>query len=246
MSKANILIIEICLILLVVIVACREEATPTATVPPTATATPTTTPAATPTFPSIHPEIWRPAPETTWQWQLTDPPVDLSLDVDMYDIDLFENDFNTVAALHARGRKVVCYMSAGSWEKWRPDADRFPSSVIGNEYEGWAGERWLDIRQIDTLAPVMRARLDQCRAKGYSRASRSALAICSSSTGLVDEGRKAGTSQAEEGAGLAFLEAEIRLGPDAQAPQSPVRARGLEGPKHSVEVLPAPGPRGDA
>jgi hypothetical protein len=36
-------------------------------------------------------EIWRPAPETDWQWQLTTP-VDQSVDVPIYDIDLFEND----------------------------------------------------------------------------------------------------------------------------------------------------------
>ena len=85
----------------------------------------------------------------------------------MYDIDLFENDANAVAALHAQGRKVVCYISAGSWEEWRPDADLMPSSVIGKDYEGWAGERWLDISQIDEVATVMRARLDLCKAKGF-------------------------------------------------------------------------------
>jgi hypothetical protein len=69
--------------------------------------------------------------------------------------------------LHARGRKVVCYISVGSWEEWRPDADQFPPAVIGNDYEGWPGEKWLDIRQIDQLAPIMRARLDACRAKGF-------------------------------------------------------------------------------
>ena len=85
----------------------------------------------------------------------------------MYDIDLFENDANAVAALHAQGHKVVCYISAGSWEEWRPDADLMPSSVIGKDYEGWAGERWLDISQIDAVATVMRARLDLCKAKGF-------------------------------------------------------------------------------
>ena len=85
----------------------------------------------------------------------------------MYDIDLFETDKSVVASLHERGRKVVCYISAGSWEEWRPDATRFPPSTVGKEYDGWPGEKWLDIRRIDLLAPVMRARLDQCRAKGF-------------------------------------------------------------------------------
>ena len=85
----------------------------------------------------------------------------------MYDIDLFESDAGLVASLVQRGIKVVCYLSAGSWEEFRPDANRFPESVIGKDYEGWSGEKWLDIRQIDLLAPIMRSRLDQCAAKGF-------------------------------------------------------------------------------
>jgi len=110
---------------------------------------------------------WTPSVSLRWQWQLSGMPVDPSIDVDMYDIDLFENDASVIAALHAQGRKVVCYVSVGSWEDWRPDADRFPTSVIGEDYEGWPGENWLDIRQIELLAPVMRARLDLCRDKGF-------------------------------------------------------------------------------
>ena len=110
---------------------------------------------------------WRPPVGTRWQWQLTGPAIDPSFDVEMYDIDMFDNQASTVAALHAQGRKVICYISAGSREDWRPDADQFPASVLGNDYEGWPGEKWLDIRQIDLLAPIMRARLDQCQAKEF-------------------------------------------------------------------------------
>ncbi|MBN1661281.1 MAG: endo alpha-1,4 polygalactosaminidase [Anaerolineae bacterium] len=109
---------------------------------------------------------WQPPVGMSWQWQLTGD-VDLSFDAEMYDVDLFDVEAGTVAALHAQGRKVVCYLSAGSWEDWRPDAGQFPAEVLGNEYEGWPGERWLDIRRIDLLASIMRARLDQCRAKGF-------------------------------------------------------------------------------
>lgn len=111
--------------------------------------------------------IWFPTIGSTWQWQLTALPVDLSIDAQVYDIDLFDNNVSVVAALHARGRKVICYLSAGTWEDWRPDKDQFPRSVIGREYEGWEGERWLDIRQIELLAPIMRSRLDLCQQKGF-------------------------------------------------------------------------------
>jgi len=113
------------------------------------------------------PDWWLPPVGATWQWQLTDTPINSSFDVDVYDIDLFENKAGTVDALHAQGRRVICYLSAGSWEKWRPDADLFPPSVLGKNYEGWPDEKWLDIRQIELLAPIMLARLDRCRAKGF-------------------------------------------------------------------------------
>jgi len=113
------------------------------------------------------PGRWQPSPGTSWQWQLTDLPVDQSFDVDVYDIDMFDNDASTVAALHAQGRVVLCYISVGSWENWRPDAGQFPPEVLGNDYEGWPGEKWLDISRIDLLSPIMRARLDLCRDKGF-------------------------------------------------------------------------------
>jgi hypothetical protein len=110
---------------------------------------------------------WQPEVGTTWQWELGGDPIDSSFDVEMYDLDLFSTEPATVAALHAAGRKVVCYVSVGSVEDWRPDADQFPPSVVGADYEGWPGEKWLDIRQIDLLASIMRARFDECAAKGF-------------------------------------------------------------------------------
>ncbi len=111
--------------------------------------------------------FWRPAVGASWQWQLDDLPVDLSVQAEVYDIDLFDNDASVVTELHARGRKVVCYLSAGSWEEWRADAGSFPEEVIGKEYQGWPGERWLDIRRLDLLGPIMESRLDLCREKGF-------------------------------------------------------------------------------
>lgn len=127
-----------------------------------ATPVPTPTPALTPT----PDPIWRPAPRTSWDWQLTGP-FDFSRAVAVYDVDLFEQSTARVTQLHTAGHRVICYVSVGSWEDWRPDAGDFPAAVLGNEYAGWAGERWLDIRRIDLLGPIMRARLDLCRQKGF-------------------------------------------------------------------------------
>ena len=112
------------------------------------------------------PGCWHPGLQTSWQWQLTGT-LDTSVDVQAYDIDLFEHAAGVVADLHADGRQVVCYMSAGSVEKWRPDAGSFPPRVIGKGLDGWPGERWLDVRKRHVLRPIMQARVDLCAQGGF-------------------------------------------------------------------------------
>ena len=97
--------------------------------------------------------------EATWQIQYTGE-MDYSLDVDVYNVDLFDTDEKIIAQLRERGVYVMCYFSAGSYEDWRSDAAQFPQEVLGKDMEGWTGEKWLDIRQIDALSPIMEARLD--------------------------------------------------------------------------------------
>ena len=109
---------------------------------------------------------WAPELGQTWQVQYVDD-LDLTMDVEIYNLDLFETSRENIQTLHSRGIKVVCYLNAGAWEDWRPDSDTFPERVLGDDYQGWPGECWLDIRQIDLLAPIMTARLDICAEKGF-------------------------------------------------------------------------------
>jgi len=109
---------------------------------------------------------WRPRPGLRWQWQLTGP-LDLTVPAQVYDLDLEETPASVIEALHRRGVRVICYISVGSYEEWRTDAHRFPPEVLGKPYAGWPGERWLDIRRLDLLAPIMQDRLDACAAKGF-------------------------------------------------------------------------------
>lgn len=125
----------------------------------------TTTPDAEPTPTPTTGKRWQPCPGVAWQWQLSGR-LDTSIDVPVYDIDGFDQSKATVTALHAKGRKVICYISTGAWEDFRPDAKKFPKSVLGKG-NGWKGERWLDIRRTDVLEPLMAARLDMCREKGF-------------------------------------------------------------------------------
>ncbi|MFI0980662.1 endo alpha-1,4 polygalactosaminidase [Streptomyces sp. NPDC021093] len=131
--------------------------TPATTVPPRA-------PAATRT-PSPVRRIWQPRPGTAWQWQLNGR-VDPRTDVPVYDIDGFENTAADVTRLHAAGRKVICYVNAGAWENFRPDRGDFPAALLGGP-NGWDGERWLDIRKLDVLRPLMERRFEMCRSKGF-------------------------------------------------------------------------------
>jgi hypothetical protein len=114
---------------------------------------------------AVEHRIWIPRQHTTWQWQLTTP-VDLSVPAQMFDIDLFDNSASVVAALHAHGRKVICYLDAGTFENFRPDRGSFPRSLLGRP-NGWPGERWLDVRQLSALEPIMRKRLALCANKGF-------------------------------------------------------------------------------
>jgi hypothetical protein len=117
--------------------------------------------------PAAGADRWRPKPTTVaWQWQLQGK-VDTSIDASVYEVDGFEVGAPTVAELHRKGREAICYLDVGSWENYRPDAGRFPKSVLGRAYEGYPDERWLDIRRIGQLAPILRHRFDLCRRKGF-------------------------------------------------------------------------------
>ncbi|MEU6736342.1 endo alpha-1,4 polygalactosaminidase [Streptomyces physcomitrii] len=111
------------------------------------------------------PARWHPRPGSDWQWQLSGP-LDTGVDVPVYDVDGFETSRAQVRRLHRDGRRVICYVNAGAWESFRPDADDFPAALRGGQ-NGWPGERWLDIRQRERLRPLMAARFDMCRAKGF-------------------------------------------------------------------------------
>lgn len=91
----------------------------------------------------------------------------LEPDVAVVNLDGAETSVAFVEALHANGAHVICYINAGGAEDFRDDVDSFPDEVRGAPLDGWPGERWLDIRQLDDLLPVMASRMDECREKGF-------------------------------------------------------------------------------
>lgn len=101
-----------------------------------------------------------PPHEAGFAISLSDPNMDPAPGIAVYELDLFDAAQPTIDAIHAAGGYAICYFSAGSLEDWRPDAARFPKELLGNAYLGWPGERWLDVRRRDVLAPILEARLD--------------------------------------------------------------------------------------
>jgi Glycoside-hydrolase family GH114 len=107
---------------------------------------------------------WMPKSGTTWQWQLTGT-IDTTVDVQMYDIDLFESSTTLIKSLQTAGRAVVCYFSAGSYEPDRPDSAALMKTGLGKTLDGWPAEKWLDIRSA-AVRQIMQARLDTAKSKG--------------------------------------------------------------------------------
>jgi len=127
---------------------------------------------------------WVPTKGLRWQYQLQG---DVDTDVcartatankndpcvrpQVFDIDLYAKDgitLNTAAvkAIHARDAHAVCYVDAGTWENWRPDANQFPPDVLGKS-NGWPGEKWLDIRRTEVLKSILDARVGKCATAGF-------------------------------------------------------------------------------
>lgn len=116
--------------------------------------------------PCAGPACWDPEPTMEpWQWQLQGG-IDLSVPAPVYDIDI-DNPANVVDRIHAQGDRAICYVSVGTHEPFRDDANRFPRRVLGKRLARFEDERWLDIRKLEVLRPIMEARFDHCREKGF-------------------------------------------------------------------------------
>jgi hypothetical protein len=113
--------------------------------------------------------VWQPAPASKIQMILSGTvTVDDNLspkNVDIFDIDLFDNSASTVSALRSRGIKVICYFSAGTEEDWRPDYSQFQPSDLGDGLPDWQGEKYLNLRS-DNVLNIMKARIQMASQNG--------------------------------------------------------------------------------
>jgi len=96
--------------------------------------------------------------------------------VDIYDIDGFLTTPAQVGAITTRWQastlphpRTVCYLDL-AWEDYRPDASpgtAFPAAALGHVYFGFPEERWVDLRQLGALKPMLRERIGMCARKGF-------------------------------------------------------------------------------
>jgi endo-alpha-1,4-polygalactosaminidase (GH114 family) len=110
---------------------------------------------------------WRPATGISFDWELDDITKGDIFSGDVVDVDAFTTTAETVLSLHAKGKKVIAYISAGTLEDDRPDAVLLPNDVIGKIYPEWPKEKWLDIRQLDKLKPWLNSRFNMIINKGF-------------------------------------------------------------------------------
>lgn len=105
--------------------------------------------------------------DTAWDIQFA-PPFAYDRPVAVMDLDGEFTPAPVVALLRKRGVTPICYVSVGTWEAYRWDADQFPDEVLGRIWPDWPDERYIDIRELDLIRPIIRARFETCRAKGFA------------------------------------------------------------------------------
>jgi Glycoside-hydrolase family GH114 len=107
-----------------------------------------------------------------WQIILSNPPIVTSntkvvpQDALVWDIDTVDADAGDISVLHAQGKIVICYFSAGTYEYWRPDADQFkPADKGASLAPQWPDENWLNIKSAN-VRTIMTARIKLAASKG--------------------------------------------------------------------------------
>jgi hypothetical protein len=94
----------------------------------------------------------------------------------VYDIDGIDNPASTVAALHRRGDKVICYIEVGAAGNYYPAAEEHirvtyyaqlkAARDLGSKVPGYP-ERYLNINAASTVRIIKSMILRQCAAKGF-------------------------------------------------------------------------------
>ncbi len=115
------------------------------------------------------PARWVPAPDAKFDLQFSTP-MQLQRQVDFMVLDLADALPDEITTVKNNGAAAVCYFNGGSIDVEDEDFDSVAPLVIGRKLETEPTARWLDLRNIDEIAPMIRGRLDRCRDKGFDAA----------------------------------------------------------------------------
>lgn len=117
-------------------------------------------------------DVYLPSEDARWLAQL-DGAVDTEQTADFFYLDPEQQRPEDLTALHEQGRHYLCYLSAGTVESFRDDAELFPARAIGNVMQGFPNERWLDVRdaEVQRLMALRIARLAAMGCDGVVPAS---------------------------------------------------------------------------
>jgi hypothetical protein len=79
-----------------------------------------------------------------------------------------ESATSQIGAWHAAGHLIECYLNTGSIEDWRPDikADKAAWDAVALRKMPEWDERWVDVRKLDQLKPLVRKRMLRVKALG--------------------------------------------------------------------------------
>ena len=146
--------------------------------------------------PVACPTCWTPPADARWQYQLqpnasydaTSGGVNTTITAtpyaggaavapDVFDVDLYESDGTTpnsaaTAVLHGASRHAICYVDAGTYENFRPDAADYTTfdgacgGCLLGKNNGWPGEKWLNLNddqgQRTFILQELGKRMDSC------------------------------------------------------------------------------------
>lgn len=101
----------------------------------------------------------------SWVYQLTGS-INSYLEIPtIYIVDMFDTDPASIRSMKEAGHTVICSVSAGISEDWRPDYSEFQSADMGNTVRGSGrSEHWLNI-QSTNIRRIMLSRLDLAKQK---------------------------------------------------------------------------------
>jgi hypothetical protein len=123
-----------------------------------------------------------PPANVRWRVQL-DGAVDIQQVADFFYLDPEQQGADELASLRAQSRPYLCYLSAGSLEPFRDDADEFPASAVGNALENFPREHWLDVRD-SAVRGLMAKRVTALAAFGCAGVPPSSLSVHAADTGF--------------------------------------------------------------